>query len=135
MKDLKLNQNTGISLPLGNLLTIIGACLIAAFFGFSVIERINTLETDNTLIKKDLDQAVEFSIKWPRGELGSLPADSEQFLLIESLLTDVEDIQAEIKESRHNAVNILRLQKDVDKILEQIELIKDKVRKNNGNSN
>ena len=90
MKDVKLNQNTGISLPLGNLLTIIGACLIAAFFGFSVIERINTLETDNTLIKKDLDQAVEFSIKWPRGELGSLPADSEQFLLIESLLSDVE---------------------------------------------
>ena len=134
MKDLKLNQNTGISLPLGNLLTIIGACLIAAFFGFSVIERINTLETDNTLIKKDLDQAVEFSIKWPRGELGSLPADSEQFLLIESLLTDVEDIQSEIKESRHNAVNILRLQKDVDKILEAIEQLKDKVR-NNGNSN
>jgi len=133
MKDVKLNQNTGISLPLGNLLTIIGACLIAAFFGFSVIERINTLETDNTLIKKDLDQAVEFSIKWPRGELGSLPADSEQFLLIESLLTDVEDIQLEIKESRHNAVNILRLQKDVEKILEQIELLKDKVR-NNGNS-
>ena len=134
MKDLRLNQNTGISLPLGNLLTIIGACLIAAFFGFSVIERINTLETDNTLIKKDLDQAVEFSIKWPRGELGSLPADSEQFLLIESLLTDVEDIQAEIKESRHNAVNILRLQKDVEKILNEIEKLKDKVR-NNGNSN
>ena len=133
MKDVKLNQSTGISLPLGNLLTIIGACLIAAWFGFSVIERINTLETDNTLIKKDLDQAVEFSIKWPRGELGSLPADSEQFLLIESLLTDVEDIQTEIKESRHNAVNILRLQKDVEKILEQIELLKDKVR-NNGNS-
>ena len=130
MKDLKLNQNTGISLPLGNLLTIIGACLIAAFFGFSVIERINTLETDNTLIKKDLDQAVEFSIKWPRGELGSLPADSEQFLLIESLLTDVEDIQAEIKESRHNAVNILRLQKDVEKILNEIEKLKDKVRNN-----
>ena len=134
MKDLRLNQNTGISLPLGNLLTIIGACLIAAFFGFSVIERINTLETDNTLIKKDLEGAVEFSIKWPRGELGSLPADSEQFLLIESLLTDVEDIQTEIKESRHNAVNILRLQKDVDKILEAIEQLKDKVR-NNGNSN
>ena len=134
MKDLKLNQNTGISLPLGNLLTIIGACLIAAFFGFSVIERINTLETDNTLIKKDLEQAVEFSIKWPRGELGSLPADSEQFLLIESLLTDVEYIQTEIKESRHNAVNILRLQKDVDKILEAIEQLKDKVR-NNGNNN
>ena len=134
MKDLKLNQNTGISLPLGNLLTIIGACLIAAFFGFSVIERINTLETDNTLIKKDLDQAVEFSIKWPRGELGSLPADSEQFLLIESLIGDVEYIQKEIKESRYNAVNIDRLQKDVDKILTSIEILKDKVR-SNGNGN
>ena len=94
-----------------------------------------TLETDNTLIKKDLDQAVEFSIKWPRGELGSLPADSEQFLLIESLLSDVEYIQLEIKESRHNAVNILRLQKDVDKILTVIEILKDKVRSNkNGGS-
>jgi len=134
MKDLRLNQNTGISLPLGNLLTIIGACLIAAFFGFSVIERINTLETDNTLIKKDLESAVEFSIKWPRGELGSLPADSEQFLLIESLLTDVEDIQTEIKESRHNAVNIIRIQKDVEKILNDIEKLKDKVRQN-GNHN
>ena len=132
MKDLRLNQNTGISLPLGNLLTIIGACLIAAFFGFSVIERINTLETDNTLIKKDLEKAVEFSIKWPRGELGSLPADSEQFLLIEDAIKDIEDIQEEIKESRHNAVNISRLQKDVDKILEQIEIIKDKVRNNGG---
>ena len=96
----------------------------------AIIERLNTLETDNTLMKSDLEKAVEFSIKWPRGELGSLPADSEQFLLIESLLTDVEDIQSEIKESRHNAVNILRLQKDVEKILEQIEILKDKVRNN-----
>jgi succinate dehydrogenase/fumarate reductase flavoprotein subunit len=103
-----------------------------AYFG--IVERINTLETDNHLIKKDLESAVEFSIKWPRGELGSLPADSEQFLLIESILTDVEDIQEEIKESRHNAVNISRLQKDVDKILEEIEKLKDKVRKN-GNHN
>ena len=102
-----------------------------AYFG--MIERINKLETDNTLIQKDLEQAVEFSIKWPRGELGSLPADSEQFLLIESLLTDVEDIQLEIKESRHNAVNIIRIQKDVEKILNDIEKLKDKVRQN-GNS-
>ena len=95
-----------------------------------VIERINQLETDNHLIKKDLEGAVEFSIKWPRGELGTLPADSEQFLLIESILTDVEDIQTEIKESRHNATNITRLQKDVDRLLEEIEKLKDKVRKN-----
>ena len=130
---MKISENTAISMPMRNLLSILGAVGIGVWAYFGIIERLNTLETDNHLIKKDLDQAVEFSIKWPRGELGSLPADSEQFLLIESLLTDVEDIQTEIKESRHNAVNILRLQKDVDKILEAIEAIKDKVRKN-GNS-
>ena len=85
-------------------------------------------------MEKDVEKAVEFSIKWPRGELGSLPADSEQFLLIESLLTDVEDLQAEMKSMRHNVVNIERLQKDVDKILNEIEKLKDKVRKN-GNHN
>ena len=131
---MKLSDNTAISMPMRNLISILAAVGVGVWAYFGVIERLNTLETDNTLMKSDLEKAVEFSIKWPRGELGSLPADSEQFLLIESLLTDVEDIQTEIKESRHNAVNILRLQKDVDKILEQIETIKDKVRKNNGNS-
>tara|TARA_A100001515_G_C4540980_1_gene200195 strand:- start:175 stop:579 length:405 start_codon:yes stop_codon:yes gene_type:complete len=133
MKDLKLNQNTGINLPIGNLISIIGACLVAAWFGFSVIERINLLEVDTKLIKKDLEGAVEFSIKWPRGELGSLPADSEQFLLIEDALKDIEDIQEELKESRHNATNISRLQKDVERLLNEIEKLKDKVRAN-GNS-
>ena len=131
---MKVSSNTSVDMPLKNLIGIVCSVAVGVWAYFGIIERLNTLETDNHLIKKDLDQAVEFSIKWPRGELGSLPADSEQFLLIESLLTDVEDIQTEIKESRHNAVNILRLQKDVDKILEQIETIKDKVRKNNGNS-
>ena len=129
---MRVSDNTAISMPMRNLLSILAAVGIGVWAYFGVIERLNTLETDNTLIKKDLDQAVEFSIKWPRGELGSLPADSEQFLLIESLLNDVEYIQTEIKESRHNAVNIDRLQKDVDKILEAIDILKDKVR-NNGN--
>ena len=131
---MKVSDNTAISMPMRNLQSILAAVAIGVWAYFGVIERLNKLETDNTLIQKDLDQAVEFSIRWPRGELGSLPADSEQFLLIESLLTDVEDIQSEIKESRHNAVNINRLQKDVEKILEQIEILKDKVR-NNGNHN
>ena len=131
---MRVSDNTAISMPMRNLISILAAVGIGVWAYFGIIERLNTLETDNTLMKSDLEKAVEFSIKWPRGELGSLPADSEQFLLIESLLTDVEDIQEEIKESRHNAVNILRLQKDVEKILEQIELIKDKVR-SNGNSN
>jgi len=130
---MRVSDNTAISMPMRNLLSILGAVAVGVWAYFGIIERINSIENDNVLMKKDLDQAVEFSIKWPRGELGSLPADSEQFLLIESLLGDVEYIQLEIKESRHNAVNILRLQKDVDKILEAIEVLKDKVR-SNGNS-
>ena len=130
---MKVSDNTAISMPMRNLISILGAVAVGVWAYFGVIERINSIENDNVLMKKDLDQAVEFSIKWPRGELGSLPADSEQFLLIESLLGDVEYIQLEIKESRHNAVNIDRLQKDVDKILEAIDLLKDKVR-SNGNT-
>ena len=130
---MRVSDNTAISMPMRNLLSILAAVAVGVWAYFGVIERINSIENDNVLMKKDLDQAVEFSIKWPRGELGSLPADSEQFLLIESLLGDVEYIQLEIKESRHNAVNIDRLQKDVDKILEAIDILKDKVR-NNGST-
>ena len=79
---------------------------------------------------KDLEKAVEFSIKWPRGELGSLPADAEQFLLIEDSIKDIEDIEEELKESRHNATNISRLQKDVDRLMNELEKLKDKVREN-----
>jgi hypothetical protein len=130
---MKVSETTSVDMPLKNLISIIGAVAVGVWAYFGIIERLNKLETDNHLIKKDLEGAVEFSIKWPRGELGSLPADSEQFLLIESVLADVEDLQVEMKSMRHNAVNIDRLQKDVEKILTDIEKLKDKVRKN-GNS-
>ena len=131
---MKVSSNTSVDMPLKNLISIIGAVAIGVWAYFGIIERLNTLETDNHLIKKDLEGAVEFSIKWPRGELGSLPADSEQFLLIEDAIKDIEDIQDELKESRHNATNISRLQKDVERLLNEIEKLKDKVRKN-GNHN
>ena len=83
---MRVSSDTGVSMPIKNLISIVGAVAVGVWAYFGVIERLNTLETDNTLIKKDLESAVNFSIKWPRGELGSLPADSEQFLLIESLL-------------------------------------------------
>ena len=131
---MKVSENTSVDMPLKNLISIIGAVAIGVWAYFGIIERLNTLETDNHLIKKDLEGAVEFSIKWPRGEMGSLPADSEQFLLIEDSIKDIEDIQEELKESRHNATNISRLQKDVERLLNEIEKIKDKVR-DNGNHN
>ena len=131
---MKINESTTLAMPIRNLISIIAAVGLGVWAYFGIIERLNTLETDNHLIKKDLEGAVEFSIKWPRGELGSLPADSEQFLLIEDAIKDIEDIQEELKESRHNATNISRLQKDVDRLLTELEKLKDKVRAN-GNHN
>jgi len=131
---MKVSSETGVSMPIKNLISIVGAVAIGVWAYFGVIERINKLESDNKLMLKDLEGAVEFSIKWPRGELGSLPADSEQFLLIEDSIKDIEKIQAQMESMMHNKVNIERLQKDVDKILIDIESIKDKVRAN-GNHN
>ena len=131
-KRLNLSEDTGIQLPAKNLITIICACLVGAWFGFSIVERINVLETQNKLSSKDIEMNTEFRIKWPLGELGSLPADSEQFLLIEDLIKDVEKIQEQMESMMHNKVNIQRLQKDVDKIMEQLEVVKDKVRANGG---
>ena len=130
MKRISVSENTGISMPLKNLISIVSAVAIGVWAYFGIVERLNILESDSKLMHKDLEKAVEFSIKWPRGELGSLPADAEQFLLIEDALKDIEDIQEELKESRHNATNITRLQKDVDRLLTDLEKLKDKVRAN-----
>ena len=130
MKRISVSENTGISMPLKNLISIGSAVAIGVWAYFGIVERLNILESDSKLMHKDLEKAVEFSIKWPRGELGSLPADAEQFLLIEDALKDIEDIQEELKESRHNATNITRLQKDVDRLLTDLEKLKDKVRAN-----
>ena len=111
-----------------------GAVAIGVWAYFGVIERINKLESDNKLMTKDLESAVEFSIKWPRGELGSLPADSEQFLLIEDSIKDIEKIQEQMESMMHNKVNIERLQKDVEKLMNDLEKLKDKVRDNGNHS-
>ena len=127
MKKLEVSSESGISMPIKNLISIVGAVAVGVWAYFGVVERLNRLESDNRLMHKDVEKAVEFSIKWPRGELGSLPADAEQFLLIEDALKDIEDIQEELKDSRHNATNITRLQKDVDRLLDELEKLKDKV--------
>ena len=130
MKKIEVSSESGISMPIKNLISIVGAVAVGVWAYFGVVERLNRLESDNRLMHKDLEKAVEFSIKWPRGELGALPADAEQFLLIEDALKDIEDIQEELKESRHNATNISRLQKDVDRLMNELEKLKDKVREN-----
>ena len=133
-KKISVSSETGVSMPVKNLISIVGAVAIGVWAYFGVIERINKLESDNKLMLKDLEGAVEFSIKWPRGELGSLPADSEQFLLIEDSIKDIEKIQSQMESMMHNKVNIERLQKDVDKILNDLEKLNDKVRDNGNHS-
>ena len=130
---MKVSESTNIAMPIKNLISIIAAVAIGVWAYFGITEKLNNHATQLELMSKDLEGAVEFSIKWPRGEMGSLPADAEQFLLIEDALKDIEDIQEELKESRHNATNISRLQKDVERLLNELEKLKDKVREN-GNS-
>jgi uncharacterized protein HemX len=125
---MKISENTAVSMPMRNLLSIIAAVGVGVWFAFGVIERLNNIETQQTLIEKDLDSAVEFSIKWPRGELGSLPADSEQFMLIEHMAGQIEKIQEQIEEGMHNKVNIEFLQKQVEKLQTQLEKIQEEHR-------
>ena len=127
---MKVSETPNIAMPIKNLISIIAAVAIGVWAYFGITEKLNSHSTQLELMQKDLDKAVEFSIKWPRGEMGSLPADAEQFLLIEDALKDIEDIQEELKESRHNATNISRLQKDVDRLIDELEKLKDKVRAN-----
>ena len=127
---MRVSEKTNIAMPIKNLISIIAAVAIGVWAYFGITEKLNSHSTQLELIQKDMDKALEFSIKWPRGEMGSLPADAEQFLLIEDALKDIEDIQEELKESRHNATNISRLQKDVDRLMDELEKLKDKVRAN-----
>ena len=137
--QINVSDQTAVSMPMKNLIAIVGAVAMGVWAYFGVIERLNILETNTTLLTKDLEQAEEalgvdieknneFRIKWPRGDLGSPPADSEQFMLIEFLSGQVEAIQKDLQNMMSNAVNIERLQKDMDKALADIEELKDKIR-------
>jgi len=127
---MKVSDSTAISMPMRNLFSILAAVGVGVWAYFGVIERLNNVETQNTLMHSDLEKAVEFSIKWPRGELGSLPADAEQFMLLEMVSGQVEKLETRLDDMMHNAVNIKRLQEDMEEARENIELLKDKIRAN-----
>ena len=146
---LDISDNTAISMPVRNMLAIIGAVAVGVWAYFGVLERITMLETKSVLTEKDINQHVErleldvnknseFRIKWPRGEMGSLPADSEQFMLIEDLYGSVEKIEKHIESMADNRINIDFLRKQVDKMMADIEKLKDADRDivyKNGNGN
>ena len=93
----KISDNTEVSLPLRNILSMIGAAALGTWAYFGIIERLNQIETNITMMSNDTDMNTEFRIKWPRGEMGSLPADSEQFMLIEHLAGELEKLTTEIE--------------------------------------
>ena len=93
----RVNENTEVALPLRNIISMLGAVSLATWAYFGLTARLNTIETNITMMNSDLEQNTEFRIKWPRGEMGSLPADSEQFMLIEHLATELEKLQNEIE--------------------------------------
>jgi hypothetical protein len=96
----KLNENTEVALPLRNIISMVAAASLATWAYFGIIERLNQIETNITMMESDLEQNTEFRIKWPRGEMGSLPADSEQFMLIEHLADQLDELTAQIDEGR-----------------------------------
>ena len=144
-----ISDSTAISMPVRNMLAIIGAVAVGVWAYFGVLERITMLETKSVLTEKDINQHVErleldveknseFRIKWPRGEMGSLPADSEQYMLIEDLYGSVEKIEKHIESMANNRINIEFLQKQVEKMMSDIEKLKDADRDivyKNGNGN
>ena len=133
---LDVSDQTAISMPMRNLLSIITAVAIGVWAYFGVLERITMLETKAQLSEKDLHQVTEtlsadieknneFRIKWPRGELGSPPADSEQFMLIEHIAGQLEAISERMEDMMNNGVNIKRLQEDVKILRDDVEKLKD----------
>ena len=116
---MKVSENTQIGLPLRNLIGLISAIVVGAWFAFGVIERLNNLETRNKLFEQDLLEAST-----------QKPIDQEQFLIQESLASDIEKTIIRVDEMMHNGVNIQRMMKDIDRLRDDVEMLKDKVRKN-----
>ena len=127
---MKVSDNTAISMPMRNLISILGATALGVWAYFGVIERLNNIETQGKLMLADVDKNTEFRIKWPRGEMGSLPADSQQDMLIEFMASQIEAMQEEMEGMMSNTVNIKRAQQDIEKLIIDTEKLEDKVRQN-----
>ena len=126
---MKISDNTAISMPMRNLLSILAAVGIGVWAYFGVVETLNKHSTTLELMEKDLEQNSEFRIKYPRGELGQSSGEAELFMLVEHMSTLLEDVNEEIKGMRNNQINIDFLQERVKKISEDVEKV---IRNGNG---
>ena len=125
---MNLKEGTKVSTDLKTILGIVAGVALGVWAYFGLHESLNATKTKVELMSKDLEENTEFRIKWPRGEMGSLPADSEQFMMIEDLYKTTEKLNRHIENMALNKVNIQFLRKQMDKVLEDIEELKDKNR-------
>ena len=135
-KTLKISEEAAVQMPMKTVASLIAMVAIGTWAYFGIIETQNKLSTEVELMQKDLTENTEFRIKWPRGQLGSLPADSEQFMMIEDLYKTTEKLNKHIESMALNKVNIEFLRKQMDKVLDDIEKLKDQNREmhyKNGN--
>ena len=134
-KPLNISEESKVQMPMKTVLSLLSMVAIGTWAYFGIIETQNKLSTQVELMSKDLTENTEFRIKWPRGQLGSLPADSEQFMMIEDLYKSTDKLNKHIESMALNKVNIEFLRKQMDKVLEDIEKLKDANRdiKYNGN--
>ncbi len=127
-KALDISDEARVQMPMKTVVSLITMVAIGTWAYFGIIETQNKLSTQVELMQKDLTENTEFRIKWPRGQLGSLPADSEQFMMIEDLYKTTDKLNKHIENMALNKVNIEFLRKQMDKVLEDIENLKDKAR-------
>jgi hypothetical protein len=124
-KPLKISEEAAVQMPMKTVASLIAMVAIGTWAYFGIIETQNKIQTTVELMSKDLTENTEFRIKWPRGQLGSLPADSEQFMMIEDLYKSTDKLNKHIESMALNKVNIEFLRKQMDKVLEDIEKLKD----------
>ena len=125
---LKISDEAKVQMPMKTVASLIALVAIGTWAYFGIIETQNKIQTTVELMSKDLTENTEFRIKWPRGQLGSLPADSEQFMMIEDLYKSTDKLNKHIESMALNKVNIEFLRKQMDKVLEDIEKLKDQNR-------
>ena len=125
---LKISEEAAVQMPMKTVASLIIIVALGTMGYFQIIERLNVADTRIQIMEKDLEENTEFRIKWPRGQLGSLPADSEQFMMIEDLYKTTDKLNAHIESMALNKVNIEFLTKQMEKALEDIEELKDKAR-------
>jgi len=124
-QPLNISDEAKVQMPMKTVVSLITMVAIGTWAYFGIIETQNKLSTQVELMSKDLTENTEFRIKWPRGQLGSLPADSEQYMMIEDLYKTTDKLNKHIENMALNKVNIEFLRKQMDKVLEDIEKLKD----------